>query len=75
LHNPAHMVVCEIIRYTEKYIDYSKIYDEAGYYRTQDVQKAAESFWESTAQIKTLGEKLKGIAKGTGLEIISGYEL
>jgi hypothetical protein len=69
------MVACEIIRYTEKYVEYSKIYDEADYYGTQNMQTAAEAFWESTVQIKALGEKLKGMAKGTGLEIISGYEL
>src|SRR5664280_687817 len=54
-----HVLVCKIIELTEKYIDYSKIYDEAGYYGTGNMQAAAEAFWESGAQIKALGEKLK----------------
>lgn len=70
-----HILVCKIIELTEKYIEYSNIYDEAGYYGTGNMQKAAESFWYSTAQIKALGEKLKEMAKGTGMEVISGFEL
>ncbi|OPY73259.1 MAG: hypothetical protein A4E62_00575 [Syntrophorhabdus sp. PtaU1.Bin002] len=70
-----HILVCKIIELTEKYIEYSKVYDEAGFYGTGDMQKAAESFWENTAQIRALGEKLKEMAKGTSVEVISGYEL
>ncbi len=71
----AHVLVCKIIERSEKNIDYSKIYDEAGFYGTQNMQKVTEAFSESSAQIAALGEKLKEMAKGTGLEIISGYEL
>ncbi len=63
-----HVLVCKIIELTEKYIEYSKIYDEAGYYGTGNMQTATEAFWESAAQIKALGEKLKEVAKGVGLE-------
>jgi hypothetical protein len=70
-----HITVCQVIKITEKYIDYSKIYDEAGYYGTKNMQTAVESFWESTAQIKAIGDKLKEAAKDTGIEIVSGYEL
>lgn len=54
-----HILACNIIELTEKYIDYSDIHDEAGFYETKNVQKAAEAFWESFSMSKNLGENLK----------------
>lgn len=71
----AHIAVCKIIELTENYLDYSSIYDEAGYYGTGDIQKAIQAFSESTAQIKAFSETLRQMFKDQGLEIISGYKL
>ncbi len=53
----GHTLVCTIIELTEKYIDYSRVYDEASFYDTSDNEKLAESFWESSAHIKALRRK------------------
>lgn len=71
----AHIIVCNVIQLTEKYIDYSEIYDEADFYNTQNVQTATEAFWESSAQIKNLGKMLAKMTEGKGIEIVSGEKL
>jgi len=71
----AHIAVCKIIELTENYVEYSSIYDEAGFYGTDDIEKATEAFSESSVQIRAFSETLKEIFKGEGLEIISGYKL
>lgn len=70
-----HILVCRIIELTEKYIDYSDIYDEAGYYKTKNMQTATEAFCESSAMIKNLGKELEKMFAGKGVEIVTGMNL
>jgi hypothetical protein len=39
-----HILVCNIIELTEKYIDYSRIDDEAGFHAAKNIKKAIEAF-------------------------------
>lgn len=70
-----HILVCRIIELTEKYIDYSDIYDEAGYYKTKNMQTATEAFCESSAMIKNLAKKLEKLTKDTDFKVAIGGEL
>ncbi|MEW6676181.1 MAG: hypothetical protein AB1348_09325 [Nitrospirota bacterium] len=71
----AHILVCKVIKLTEKYIDFSKIDDEGEYYYSQDIEKAKKAFGESTAMIESFGSILKEIGKRLGLRVVTGDEM
>jgi hypothetical protein len=71
----THILVCKIIKLTEKYIDFSKINDEGDYYYCKDIEKAKIAFGESTAMIEDFGKVLKEMGKRLGLRVVTGDEM
>lgn len=71
----AHILVCKIIQLTEKYVDYSRIYDEADFYDTQDVRAAQKAFMVSRTNIMEIARKLEKAFEGKGLTVVMGDEL
>lgn len=71
----VHILVCKIIQLTEKYIDYSEIYDEAGFYDTQDVRVAQKAFTESRTMLAEIAMQLEKAFEGKGVEMAIGEKL
>ncbi len=40
----VHRIVCKLIKMASRFIDYAKVYDESGYYETEDNQAAENKF-------------------------------
>ncbi len=70
-----HVLVCETIRLTEKYIDFSKIKDEAEYFHSQDLMVGIKNFNEMMFNIKEFGRFLNNLGKRYGLSTKSGDEM
>ncbi|HUI29690.1 MAG TPA: hypothetical protein VLX91_05700 [Candidatus Acidoferrales bacterium] len=71
----THVLVCETIRLAEKYVDFSKIKDEAEYYHTRDLLVGIKNFNELKFSIRNFGKLLNDVAKKHGLSAKSGDEI
>lgn len=71
----THILVCKIIKLTEKYIDFSNINDEGDYYHSKDIETARKAFGESTALLESFGAILKEMGKRLGLRVVTGDEI
>ncbi len=67
-----HVLVCETIRLAEKYVDFSMIKDEAGYYHTRDLMVGIKNFNEMLSSIKKMEKFLNEIGKNFGLRATMG---
>ena len=67
-----HVLVCETIRVAEKYVDFSMIKDEAGYYHTRDLMVGIKNFNEVMWSIKRMEKFLNEIGKDLGLRATTG---
>ncbi len=67
-----HVMVCETIRLAEKYVDFSMIKDEAGYYHSRDLMAGIKNFNEMMWSIETLEKFLEEIGKQFGLRATTG---
>ena len=70
-----HKIVCALIKATERYIDYTLIDDEAGFYHMQDDNESRKEFEKMTAMIESFGTKLKEMGKRRGIEVQIGAEV
>ena len=70
-----HVLVCETIRLTEKYIDFSKIKDEAKYYQSRDLMVGIKNFNEMMFNIKNFQKFLNDVGKRYGLSARSGDDM
>lgn len=62
-----HVLICETIRLAERYIDFSKIKDEAEYYHSRDLMVGIKNFNELMFKIKDMEKLLNKIGKDLGL--------
>ncbi len=70
-----HVLVCETIRLAERYVDFSEIKDESGYYHTRDLMVGIKNFNETKFSIKNLQKFLNDVGKRHGLSAKSGDEI
>lgn len=68
----THVTVCRIIKLTERWVDYSSVYDEAGFYHTENMENAGKAFGESAAMIENMGKVLKELAQKYGFQVTVG---
>ncbi|MCI0706097.1 MAG: hypothetical protein L0Y80_01250 [Ignavibacteriae bacterium] len=71
----AHKTVCKLIKMAERYIEFSDIYDEAGYYHSQDEDAGRNSFAVMTSAISNLGKELTEAAKKHGFGVSLGGKI
>lgn len=71
----THITVCKIIKMTERYIDYSSINDEAGFYHGQDTSGAQKEFDGMLERIEALNNALTKLGEKRGFKITSGKEM
>ncbi len=71
----THITVCKIIKMTERYIDYSSIDDEAGFYYQQDTAKAQKEFDDMAERIESMRKTLSALGKKHGFNVVTGEEL
>ncbi len=70
----THVMVCETIRLAEKYVDFSKIKDEAEYYHSRDLLAGIKNFNDMMFDIKKFQKFLNDLAKRYGLSAKLGDE-
>lgn len=70
----THRTVCALIKSTKRYIDYSAICDEAGYYDSQNEGEAKKEFEGMRTRIESFGAILKKIGKERGVEVKVGTD-
>ncbi|MCL4540321.1 MAG: hypothetical protein M1378_12135 [Bacteroidetes bacterium] len=68
----THVLVCETIRLAERYIDFSEIKDESGYYHTKDLMVGIKNFNEVMWAIRKMERFLNDIGKDLGLQATTG---
>jgi len=68
----THQMVCKIIKMAERYIDFSDVYDEAGFYHSRDEEGARRAFGDSAVTIERLGSQLRKTARKLGFKVIIG---
>jgi hypothetical protein len=70
-----HVLVCETIRLAERYVDYSEIKDESGYYHTRDLMVGIKNFNEMMFNIRNFQKFLNDVGKRYGLSETPGDEM
>jgi len=71
----AHLLVCALLEELKnKFIPSLYVSDEAGYWKTRDMNKLKENFGVSERALKALGEVLKAAAEKRGMEVETGYD-
>jgi hypothetical protein len=67
----VHRIVCKLIKMASRHIDYTKVYDEAGYYETEDSELSKQNFESMRKTLQMLVDALKG----RGLNVTASDEL
>ena len=67
----VHILVCKLIRAASKYIDYSRITDECGFYHSEEIEDAQRVFNDLGRRIQDLARyfREKGVTVRTGADI------
>ncbi len=70
----THVAVCDLLRWSTQFIDFTSIVDEAGYYETQDYEASQKRFSDMEQALKNFGEILKEVSDQFGLKVTMGGE-
>jgi len=70
----THRIICGILKWVEQFLEWSDIYDECGFYETQDEKSARTLFYHMRGVIQEIGSVIKEITRDLGLTVTIGDE-